>query len=96
MPGTPTFIIVASAAGAQQLQGWLNTIAGQSVITEAVTLTDSGGNEKGIPANPLMIVESEIFSQILAELRVISQILVTGLNVPDDPATLRNDPTLLT
>jgi len=46
MPGTPTFVIVASPAGAQQLQAWLNSISGASVLTEAVTLTDSSGIEK--------------------------------------------------
>lgn len=46
MPGTPTFIIVASSAGAQQLQAWLNTVSGASVLTEAVTITDSSGLEK--------------------------------------------------
>jgi hypothetical protein len=46
MPGTPSFIIVATASGPEQLQAWLNTISGQPVLTEAVTLTDSSGNEK--------------------------------------------------
>lgn len=46
MPGTPTFVIVATSAGDKNLQGWSNTIGGSLVITEAVTLVDSAGIEK--------------------------------------------------
>jgi hypothetical protein len=93
MLGTPTFIIVASPAGAQQLQAWLNTIGGASVLTEAVTLTDSTGTEK-TAANPLAVSEPEKLDLILAELRVISYLLTVGLNVTDNLDNIRNDLTL--
>jgi hypothetical protein len=46
MPGTPDFIIVPTSAGNKNLQTWINTVSGTPVDTEAVTLTDSLGNEK--------------------------------------------------
>jgi hypothetical protein len=94
MPGTPTFVIIASSAGPQQLQGWLNTVAGQSVITEAVTPTDSTGLEKATVSNPLSVAEPEKLDLILAELRVISYLLSVGLNVTENLENLRSDPTL--
>jgi hypothetical protein len=44
--GSPTFIIVTTPAGNKNLEGWTNTIGGNAVITEAITLVDSAGNEK--------------------------------------------------
>jgi hypothetical protein len=70
--GTPTFIIVASAAGAQQLQGWLNSISGSSVITEAVTITDSTGTEKLTSVNPGTVDAAPMMRQIIDLLEKIN------------------------
>lgn len=37
-----------------------------------------------------------LLQAILTELKIISALLVQGLNIPDDPTQLRNDPTYTT
>ena len=57
MPGTPNFLILPSdtANTGKELQTWSNSISGQTVNTEAVTLTNSSGVEEGTSSNPVRI-----------------------------------------
>jgi putative N-acetylmannosamine-6-phosphate epimerase len=57
MPGTPNYLILPSDAAntGKELQTWANSISGQTVNTEAVTLANSSGVEEGTSANPVRI-----------------------------------------
>jgi hypothetical protein len=79
MSATPTFIIIASSAGAEQLQGWLNTINAQPVITEAVTVTDSTGIEKLTLSNPGTVQEvsvEDLLQTLIREVRALRKAAV--------------------
>ena len=64
------------------------------VTSDVIVKTIDEGNESLIQHAEQSVVP--LLQAILAELRVISTILGQGLNVPDDPATLRYDPTYTT
>jgi hypothetical protein len=71
-----------------------------TVLRENVVVADPLnfiGQAKVTSARGLMIDDQllDMMQQVLIELRTITQVLTIGLNVSDDPDTIRSDPSLL-
>lgn len=60
------------------------TLGGTSATSQTSSLST-------IAAVDTRMEQGDALNQILIELRVISQLLCAGLNLTDDPASLRND-----
>ena len=66
-------------------------ISATSLPLPANAAQETGGNLAALYAVEQITVAA-LLQQILVELRVITAVLGTGLNVTDDPNTYRNDP----
>lgn len=74
--------------GVTQLGSWTFTLT--SLPPNAAQ--ETGGALAGLYANEQTNIVP-LLQQILVELRVVTAVLVSGLNVQDDPDRYRNDPT---
>ena len=55
MAGNPNYIEMPVDGAGKKVQTWDNTIGGNDVHTEAITITDSTGTEKATSGNPLRV-----------------------------------------
>lgn len=75
-------LITIPAAPGTNLQSFQNTVSGNVVQAEAVTLVDSTGTEKGVSANPIKTDGSGVTQPVSGTVSVSGSVAVTAATLP--------------
>lgn len=75
-------LITIPAAPGTNLQSFQNTVAGNVVQAEAVTLVDSTGAEKGSSSNPVKVDGSGVTQPVSGSVSVSGSVVVTAASLP--------------